>query len=333
MVKSVSRPTVGDAGRSGVSVMDPESEVGNAGVEPVSELTSYLSNLGLGDDHLARVVSLLQATQGDVETPATAEKSESHPEIEQETVVGEEQLTSTAPAATEKTVKLLLAEEQQILREAYKSFIGAHESLEVLGCSSDTSVEWLIESATSLQTNVVLMGVKALRPATVEKLEEFRAACPNVGLVLLFAFYDAQGIKALREFSRDASVGRAYLLKHTIDTADQLIQVICSVAEGRVIVDPTVMEELIKTGDSQNGMLDELSPRAREVLSWMARGYRNETIAGVLSRDVKTVERHIANIYATLLGSDDDAKHPRVKAALMYLKATGVLSTEQLMED
>ena len=108
---------------------------------------------------------------------------------------------------------------------------------------------------------------------------------------------------------------------------------ISSVAEGRMIVDPMVMEELIKNGDTQNGMLRELSPRALEVLHWVSKGYRNETIAGVLSRDVKTVERHINNIYTTLLDSDDDAKHPRVRAALMYLRATGVLSTEHLMED
>ena len=153
-----------------------------------------------------------------------------------------------------------------------------------------------------------------------------------MGVVLLFAFYDTQGIKALREFSRDVSVGRAYLLKHTIDTVDQLNHTISSVAEGRMIVDPTVMEELIKTGDAQNEMLRDLSPRALEVLHWVARGYRNETIAGVLSRDVKTVERHINNIYTALLGPED-TKHPRVKAALMYLRATGVLSTEQLIED
>ena len=61
----------------------------------------------------------------------------------------------------------------------------------------------------------------------------------------------------------------------------------------------------------------------------MAKGYRNDTIAEVLSRDVKTVERHINNIYTTLLGAEDELGHPRVRAALMYLKANGLLSAEQ----
>lgn len=103
-------------------------------------------------------------------------------------------------------------------------------------------------------------------------------------------------------------------------------------AEGRVIIDPTVMEALIGTGDAQSGILRDLSPKALEVLSWVAKGYRNDSIAEVLSRDVKTIERHINNIYTTLLGAEDELGHPRVRAALMYLRANGLLSTEQPLE-
>lgn len=93
------------------------------------------------------------------------------------------------------------------------------------------------------------------------------------------------------------------------------------------------MEALIKTMESGGGILKDLSPKALEVLSWVAKGYRNDTIAEVLSRDVKTIERHINNIYTTLLGAEDEQGHPRVRAALMYLKANGVLSTEQTLEN
>ena len=60
-----------------------------------------------------------------------------------------------------------------------------------------------------------------------------------------------------------------------------------------------LMERLIRTGDTRSSFLKDLSPRELEVLSWMAKGYRNDTIADVLSRDVKTVERHINNIYTS----------------------------------
>ena len=321
-----------------VSVSEKESSLAGTVTEGadsdlVSELTDYLGNLGLGDTHLARVFSLMNATHGDADSPDLMEEDTPAPAPQQWSPAPTGQSKKPDPSEDKKTVGLYLVEEQQILMQAYQSFFTSQSSIELLGSSADTSAEVLVEAASSIQPDVILLGVKALRPSTVEILETLREACPTLPMVLLFAFYDAQGIKALREFSRDVSVGRAYLLKHTIDTVDQLTHAISSVAEGRMIVDPTIMEELIKTGDSQNGMLRELSPRALEVLHWVARGYRNDTIADVLSRDVKTIERHINNIYTTLLGPDDNAKHPRVRAALMYLRATGVLSTEQVMEE
>ena len=155
-------------------------------------------------------------------------------------------------------------------------------------------------------------------------MEAVRERCSDVAIVLLSSSYDLKGIKALRELSRESSAGCAYLLKHTIDTVEQLTQVIYSVAEGRIILDPTVMEGMTATGDAQSSLLKELSPRELEVLGWVAKGYRNDTIAGVLCLDVRTVERHINNIYSKLQNSLG-TNQLRVSAALLYLRATGLL--------
>ena len=299
----------------------------------LSDLTAYLSKLGLGDVGLARVMSLLKATHSEPDAQVVDEVVEPEAGPGESLPIGSEQPSPLVQNAGTKSIRLFMAEEQEILMEAYRNLLESQPSVELLGCWSDTGIESLIQTISKLQPNVMLLGVKALRPSTVEKLEALRDAFPSLGMVLLFAFYDAQGIKALREYSRDVSVGRAYLLKHTIDTVAQLTHAITGVAEGRMIVDPTVMEELIKNRDSKSGLLQQLSPKALEVLHLVSRGYRNETIAGVLSRDVKTVERHINNIYTTLLSPEDDPNHPRVRASLMYLQATGVLSNEIPVED
>lgn len=278
---------------------DPEERVG---------LSSYLKGLGLEDAQISKVVPLLRSP-------------------------GEEERRTQAPqrdrreASMTKPVKLYLAEEQQMLLKAYQSFFESHPSVEVVGSSGDTATESLIGAALALKPDVLLVGVKTLQPSTVEKLESFREHCSDVAFVLLSAFYDVQGIKALREFLKGSTVGCAYLLKHTIDTVEQLSQVVSSAKEGRVTLDPTIMEGLINAGEAHNTFLKELSPRELEVLSWMAKGYRNETIAAVLSREPKTVERHINSIYSKLqdvVGS----RHPRVHAVLLYLKAAGLLSAE-----
>ncbi len=173
----------------------------------------------------------------------------------------------------------------------------------------------------------MLLGFKILQPVVVEKLEMVREKRPDIAMVVLSANYDAKGIKSLREFSRGSSIGCAYLLKHTIDTVEQLTQMVRSVAEGRIILDPAVMEGFIASADSRANFLKELTPRELEVLSWMAKGYRNNTIAEVLCLESKTVERHINSIYSKL--SDlSESKHARVHAVTLYLRATGMLPAD-----
>lgn len=284
-------------------------------------LAPYLADLGLSDTHLAKLISLLQATQEEAPQKPALPQTPAVPEIFQ-----------SSPGEVQ-AVRLFVAEEQHILKEAYRSFFTNDPTIDMLGSTDDTSTASLVSAVEQYCPQVVLLGVKALKSNVVDKLESMRDACPSAAPILLFAFYDAEVIKALRDFTRETAGGRAFLMKHTIDTVDQLIQVVGSVAQGRIIVDPMVMEELVRNGDPNNGYLRELSPKALEVLSWVAKGYRNDTIADVLSRDVKTIERHINNIYSTLLDSEDDSRHPRVRAALMYLKATGLLSTDQLVEE
>ena len=289
-------------------------------VEIVAGLAGYLAKLGLVDGELDQMITMLQSGRRE-ETP-----DEIADGISMEgTVVVQE------PVSRPKgTIGLFLAEEQQILREAYQSVFSAQSYIELLGSTVDTSTDFLAGMMLALKPDVIILGVKAVQPCTAEKLGALREACPQMGMVLLLSMYDGQGIKALREFSRDSSTGCAYLLKHTIDTVERLTQVVSSVAEGRIIVDPMVMEELIRTGDSGNGVVQELSPKEMEVLGWLAKGYRNDTIAGLLSRDLKTVEGHINNIYSKLQNyksdNSDATMHPWVRAALMYLKAVGLLS-------
>ena len=228
-------------------------------------------------------------------------------------------------------IKLYIAEEQQILRQAYQSFFIQHHSIEVVGSSGNTDPESLLGATSALKPDVILLGIKILQPSIVEKLEMIRESRPGSAIVLLSAYYDINGIKALREFSRTMSVGCAYLLKHTIDTVEQLTQVISAVSEGRIILDPAVMEGLVSASDHKMSFLRELTPRELEALSWMAKGYRNSTIAEIMGLETKTVERHINSIFSKLVGPD--SKHPRVHAIMLYLRGTGILPAQGFDEE
>ncbi len=231
-----------------------------------------------------------------------------------------------------RTVGLYIAEEQQILRQAYQSFFQPYAAVEVVGTTGNTDGDSLVSAVEALQADVLLLGVKLLQPSVVERLEVLREVCPQLAIVMLAASYDVKGIRALREFSRKTTRGCAFLLlKHTVDTVNQLIQVVNAVDEGRIILDPAVMEGLISNAESKATFIKQLSPREFEVMSWMAKGHRNNTIAQVLCLEPKTVERHINNIYGKM-GEVPDSKHPRVHAVTMYMRATGLLPAEDFSE-
>jgi len=222
-----------------------------------------------------------------------------------------------------QTIKLFVAEEQMVLKEAYNSYFSYSPSFEAIGFIDGTSEDQLRAAISQDIPQVLLLGLKFLDFTVGKELEMIREVCPQTGLVLLFACYDPTGVKALREFSSDSQAGYAYLLKHNIDTADQLGKVVKGVAQRRIIVDPEIMEDLVDSATQESQLLLALSPKEMQVLSWLARGYTNKTIADVLSRGTKAVERQVSNIYAKMRLSE--SKDARVGSALVYLKATGML--------
>ena len=226
-------------------------------------------------------------------------------------------------------VKLLIAEEQEIFREAYKSFFSNHPSIEAINSSEDTDGEVLVGKARALKPEVILLGIGVLQHPQVEVLEMIGENCPEVAVVLVSAAYDINSFNALRQHSRGLSVGRAYLLKHAINSVRELTQVILGVAEGRVIIDPKVMDGMTASLNPPAALLKELSPRELEVLGWMAKGFRNRTVADVLTLELKTVERHISSIFSKL-GNCPESKDMRVHAITLYMRATGQLPAEDL---
>ncbi len=217
---------------------------------------------------------------------------------------------------------LYVAEEQPLLMETYKAFFLERWDINVVGASSDTSSGSLLTVASVLKPDVMVLGFKVLTSDAVEKLEAVRESNPEMAIVVLSSYYDVKGIRALREFSGRFSAGCAYLLKHTIDRMDQLSQAISWVAEGRVLLDPAVMEGLAASAQYDLGLLSSLTHKEIEILNWMSKGYSDEAIAKLLGLQPKVFERRIKNIYGKL-GEVTESKDARVQAITIYLKATG----------
>lgn len=217
-------------------------------------------------------------------------------------------------------IKLYIAEEQEVYREAYRTAFASKSIIKVVGICGTEGMEGMLRMVSISHPDVLLIGVKKLKIDTVEELISIRRENPRIGVILLAMNYDIEDAYLLRSsLLGEGSGGIAFLSKQSLDGIEQICNIITGVHRGEVIMEG--LATAIFTGTSKNEFLKELTDRELEILNLLSIGYSNLAIAESLCIDVKTVKRHINSMYSKLnLASDLRGRHPRVSAARMYLE-------------
>lgn len=226
------------------------------------------------------------------------------------------------PVGTVSTVaiRIVLAEDNALLREGIRSLIERQDGLELVGIGKDyDSLMALVEAE---QPDVVLTDIRMPPTGTDEGIRaaaHLRATRPGVGVVVLSQY--ASPAYAL-SLLKGGSEGRAYLLKERVADVEELVSAIREVSAGGSVIDPKVVEALV-AARSRAGLsdLDRLTPRERETLSEMARGKNNAAIAASLVLSERAVEKHINSIFSKLGLTQEPNVNKRVKAVLLHLGA------------
>lgn len=214
------------------------------------------------------------------------------------------------------------------MKEAYRVLLSRAPGIELIewgNFSLRNGGREGIKTLSVLCPDVILVGVKTLDQELFQGLELVQEVSPETGVVILFGYYNGNG--TVRKTFRKLRKG-AFLSMFSVNTADELVQVIQSVHRGKVILDPQLFGVLLQ-GGGDGSFIEDLTPKEREILSLMAKGYKNSAIAHILFLEVKTVEHYINRIFSKLnCGESSDLHHPRVEAVLLYLKAMGFLNPE-----
>jgi serine/threonine-protein kinase PknK len=108
------------------------------------------------------------------------------------------------------------------------------------------------------------------------------------------------------------------VLKSRVGDVDELTDALQRIRSGGTIVDPTLVEELVRARRARDP-LEGLTTRERDVLALMAEGRSNAGIARVLSIAEGTVEKHVRSIFDKLRLPDARDDHRRVLAVIAFL--------------
>ncbi|MFG1923867.1 response regulator [Cryptosporangium sp. NPDC048952] len=154
--------------------------------------------------------------------------------------------------------------------------------------------------------------------STAEKL---RATYPDLGILMLSHYTETPYLMKLLEIG---SRGVGYRLKERVADVATLQDTLTRIAAGDTVIEPEVVERLLEQRRKRatSPGIAQLTEREKDVLRHMAEGRSNGGIAEVLVLNTKTVEKHIASIFAKLgLPATETNHHRRVSAVLAYLRA------------
>jgi DNA-binding NarL/FixJ family response regulator len=213
------------------------------------------------------------------------------------------------------TIRVLVADDQALVRAGIRLLIETQPDLEVVGEAEDGLAA--IGEVARTCPDVVLMDVRMPRLDGIEAARRIAALGSGASRVVMLTTFDVD------EYVFDAlSAGATgFLLKHA--RPEELLFGIRAAADGHALVAPALTRRLIERFASLRPRaapeLDRLTEREREVLVLLVRGLSNTEIASRLFVSESTVKTHVTRIF-TKLGLRDRAH------AVIYGYETGLVT-------
>jgi DNA-binding NarL/FixJ family response regulator len=191
-----------------------------------------------------------------------------------------------------KPIRILLAEDQTLMRQGLKTILELESGFEVAGEAKDGKAA--VKLALQLRPDIILMDVQMPQLNGVEATAAICRSWPEARVIILTTFdrddYVFQGVRA-------GAVG--YLLKDL--PSPKLIETIRRVHDGEIFIQPEIASRTLRAAlHSPGDLIEPLSEREREVLVMLAQGIPNKEIADKLHLAEGTVKNHVSNILGKL---------------------------------
>ena len=194
------------------------------------------------------------------------------------------------------TIRVLVADDQSMVRAGFRMLLGGEEDIEVVAEASN-GLE-AVEKAARYDPTVVLMDIRMPELDGLEAARRILAADRDARILILTTFdLDEYVYEALR------AGASGFVLKD--EPPEQLLAAIRTVAAGDALLSPAVTKRVIAQftripRPTPPAELDDLSEREREVFRLIARGLSNGEIAQELFISETTVKTHVTHILAKL---------------------------------
>jgi DNA-binding NarL/FixJ family response regulator len=190
-------------------------------------------------------------------------------------------------------IRVLLADDHRIVRQGVRQLLESAKDIQVIAEAGDgEEARALIEQH---QPDVAVLDIQMPKASGIEVTRWLRAHLPQIGVLILTAYDDDPYVMAVLQAGANG-----YVLKTA--NADDLIQAVHDVNEGKSALDPSVtkklMSNIFRRTDAKP--IEALTDRELDVLRLAAKGYTNKAIGIQLNISDRTVQGHLAHIFAKM---------------------------------
>ena len=187
-------------------------------------------------------------------------------------------------------IRILLADDHHMVRSGIRQLVESAGDMEVIAEAGDgEEAQALIQQH---RPDVAVLDIQMPKATGIEVTRWVRANMPEVGVLILTAYNDDPYVMAVLQAGANG-----YVLKTA--GADELIQAVRDVNEGKSALDPAItnklMQNLFKQADRTP--TEPLTDRELEVLRLASKGYTNKAIGIQLGISDRTVQGHLAHIF------------------------------------
>ena len=190
-------------------------------------------------------------------------------------------------------IRILLADDHHIVRSGIRQLVESAGDMEVIAEAGDG------EEAQTLilehKPDVAVLDIQMPKATGIEVTRWVRANLPEEGVLILTAYNDDPYVMAVLQAGANG-----YVLKTA--GADELIQAVRDVNEGKSALDPAITAKLMQNIFKQpdKAPVEPLTDRELDVLRMAAKGFTNKAIGVQLGISDRTVQGHLAHIFDKL---------------------------------
>jgi NarL family two-component system response regulator LiaR len=200
------------------------------------------------------------------------------------------------PSLQKDSIRVLLADDHAVVRAGIRLFLEHADDIVVIGEADDgEAAKRLIERD---PPDVAVLDIQMPEASGIEVTRWIRTHHRQVGVLILTAFDDDPYVLAVLQAGANG-----YVLKTA--SPMEIIQAVRDVYAGKSALDPEITQKVMAQliGHKETPPVEELTDRELEVLSLAGRGFTNKAIGVQLSISDRTVQGHLARIFAKLNAS------------------------------